>query len=55
MKYIVRIEERQFEIEITENNGSLTVRLNGKQYPARILDSTSPHYSILLGNTVLEL
>jgi len=55
MKYIVRIEEKQFEIEITENNGRITVKMDGRQYPARILESTLPYYSILLGNTVLEL
>ncbi len=55
MKYLVRIAERELEIEILEKANRLTVRLNGKEYPARILESASPHYSILLGNRVIEL
>lgn len=55
MKYLVRTAERGLEIEILESGDRLTVTLNGKEYPARILESASPHYSILLSNRVIEL
>lgn len=55
MKYLVKITDKEFEVEIREKNGQLWVKLNGLEYPARLLESTTPHYSFLLGNTVLKL
>ena len=55
MKYLVKIKDKEFEVEIREKNSQLWVRLNSQEYPARLLEATVPRYSFMLGNTVLEL
>ena len=55
MKYLVKITDKEFEVEIREKNSQLWVKLNGQEYPARLLEATVPRYSFMLGNTVLEL
>jgi pyruvate carboxylase subunit B len=55
MKYLVKITDKEFEVEIREKNSQLWVRFNGQEYPARLLEWSGPLYSFLLGNAVLEL
>lgn len=55
MKYLVKITDKEFEVEIREKNSQLWVRLNGQEYPARLLEWSGPHYSFLVGHAVLEL
>jgi biotin carboxyl carrier protein len=55
MKYLVKITDKEFEVEIREKDSQLWVKLNGQEYPARLLEAAVPRYSFMLGNTVLEL
>lgn len=55
MRYLVRIEERTFAVGVAEKGGVLQISLNRREYQAQLLGVSEPRYSILLGNTVIEL
>jgi pyruvate carboxylase subunit B len=55
MKYLVKTDERIFEVDITPKNGELLVRLNDREYPARFIEEAEPKFSLLLGNRVIDL
>src|SRR3990172_3640194 len=54
MKYLVKIDGKEFDVEITEKEGELFLKLDRKEYAGHLLEISEQRYSILLGNTVLE-
>ena len=54
MKYLVKIDGKEFDVEITEKEGELFLKLDRKEYLGHLLEISEQRYSILLNNTVLE-